>query len=109
MNDSDVRIFLSLVAAQAGDLQKSSDAFKLGAKTLGKNTLGSIHPSAFRLEGVWESIDRLRVETSANRELLIHALESAIFADQMVTENENQLMRMLCLVLGCPFPLGLSA
>ena len=37
------------------------------------------------------------------------ALESAIFADRQVTEHEGQLMRMLCLILGCPVPLTLES
>ena len=109
MNDSDVRIFLSLAASQAGDAQGASDSFKAGTKTLGKNALGSIHPSAFRLDAVWESIDRLRVDSPAQRELLIQALESAVFADKKITEGESQLMRTLCLILGCPVPLSLES
>ncbi len=109
VTDSDLRIFLSLAASQAGDLQRSSDAFRVGAKTLGKSSLSLIHASAFRLDAVWDSIDRMRSAPSANRELLIHALESAIFADRQVTEHEGQLMRMLCLILGCPVPLTLES
>jgi hypothetical protein len=76
---------------------------------LGKSSLSLIHASAFRLDAVWDSIDRMRSAPSANRELLIPALESAIFADRQVTEHEGQLMRMLCLILGCPVPLTLES
>ncbi|NDG84449.1 MAG: hypothetical protein EBX52_05340, partial [Proteobacteria bacterium] len=108
LNDPDTRIFLSLVAAQAGDSPKRVESFAKSTAFMGKTLMGSIHPGAFRLDAVWEAIDRLRAEAPAVREKMINAMEIAVLADNAVTESEEQLLRMLCLISGCPVPLSIS-
>jgi hypothetical protein len=108
MNDPDIRMFLSLAAAQAGEAAQRMDSFRKSSAFLGKPLMGSIHPSAFRLDALWEAIDRLRSEAPAVKEKMIQAMEIAVLADNTVTESEEQLLRMLCLITGCPVPLSVS-
>jgi len=105
LHDRALSIFLSVLTYSGGASGVGAElAFRSAATLLSDSVLVLIPANQLTLADFKAAANQLKVLTAPDKKSLLEAMIDCVYHDNNVTVTENELMRTMSEILGCPLP-----
>jgi Zn-dependent protease with chaperone function len=104
-HDRALSIFMSVLTYSSGASGVGAEmAFRSAANLLSGTGIVLIPADQLSLAGFKAAANQLKLLTAADKKRLLEAMVDCVYHDNKVTVTENELMRTMSEILGCPLP-----